>query len=47
MISGVSERMSRVTQKHGVELPTSAAYAKSLEEMNGNILWMDVINRDM
>ena len=47
MIAGVNKRISRTTHKHGVELPTSVAHAKKLDEKNGNTLWMDAINREM
>ena len=47
IIAGVNKRISRITHKYGVELPTSVAHAKILEEKNGNTLWMDAINREM
>ena len=39
--------INRVTQKCGVELPTSVSHAKKLDEKNGNTFWIDVINREM
>ena len=47
IIAGVNKRISRTTHKHGVELPTSVAHAKNLDEKNGNALWTDAINREM
>ena len=44
MIASISKSVSRLTHKHGVELSTLASHAKSLDEMNGNTLWMDSIN---
>ena len=41
LIAGVNNRISRTTHKCGVELPTSVAHAKKLDEKNGNTLWMD------
>ena len=40
-------RVSKVTHKHGVELPTSVAHAKNLDEKNYNALWIDTINIEM
>ena len=47
IIACVNKRVSRTTHKHGVELPTSVAHAKKLDENNGNTLWMDAINKEM
>ena len=47
IIASVNKRISRFTHEHGVELPTSVAYAKKLDENNGNTLWMDAIDRDI
>jgi hypothetical protein len=47
IIAGVNKRVSRTTHKHGIELPTSVAHAKKLDEKNDNALWMDAINREM
>ena len=47
IIAGVNKRISRTNHKHGVELPTSVAHAKKLDEKNGNTLWTDAINREM
>ena len=41
------KRIIRVTHTHGVELPTSVAHAKKLDEINSNNLWMDAISREM
>ena len=47
IIASVNKRISRVTRKHGVELPTLVDYAKKTHEINDKILWMDAINREM
>ena len=39
--------MSKVTQKHSVELMTSVVYAKNLDKKNGNSLWIDATSREM
>ena len=45
--SWCQKRIRRTTHKCGVQLLTSVAHAKKLDEKNCNTLWMDVINRDM
>ena len=47
MIAGANKRVIRVTHKHGVELPTSVDHVKRLDEINGNNLWIDAINREI
>ena len=47
IIAGLNKRISRVTHKYGVELPTSIDEAKRLDLKNGNTLWMDAINKEM
>ena len=43
----MNKRISRVTHKYGVELPTSIDEARRLDLKNGNTLWMDAINKEM
>ena len=47
IIAGVNKRISRTTHKCGVEVPTSVAHAKNLDEKDGNALWMGTINREL
>ena len=47
IIAGLNKRISRVTHKYGVELPTSVDEARRLDLKNGNTLWMDAINKEM
>ena len=35
MVAGVNKRVRRVIHKHGIEVPTSIAHSKRLDEMNG------------
>ena len=41
------KRTCRSTHKCGVELPTSVSHSKKLDQINGNTLWPDSINREM
>ena len=47
IIADVNKRRIRVTHKHDVELLTLVTQNKMLDEINGNALWMDAMNRDM
>ena len=47
IIAGINSRISKVTHKYGVELPTSVNQAKQLDDKNGNTLWVDAINKEM
>ena len=47
IIAGVNKRVRRTTHNCGVELPTSVAHAKKLDEKNGNALWMDASNKEI
>ena len=47
IIAAVNTRVLKVTRKYGIEVPTSMDHVKSIDEINGNILWMDAINKDM
>ena len=35
------------THKYGVEIPTSIANAKRLDELNGSTLWIDPLTKKM
>ena len=47
IISAVKSRLRKVSHKYGVELPSTMAEAKALDDKNGNTLWTDAINREM
>ena len=47
IIAGVNKRINRTTHNHSVELSTSVAHAKKLDEKDGDTLWTDAINREM
>ena len=47
IIACVNKRMCRTTHKHGVEMPTSVAHAKKLDDVIGNTLWVCSINKEM
>ena len=46
IIASANKRIIRITQKHGIELPTSVTQDKKLDEKNGNNLWMNAVNRE-
>ena len=41
IISAVKARVTRVTHKYGIEVPTSVARAQAIDAKNNNTLWMD------
>ena len=47
IIARVNKRISKVTHKYCIELPTSVDEAKRLDEKNGNTLWIDAINKEI
>ena len=47
IIYAVNYHFIKATHKHGTEVPTSVDHAKNIDEINGNTLWMDEINKDM
>jgi len=47
IISAVNSRVRRKNKKFGIEVPTTVAEAKVLDEKNGNTLWMDALRKEM
>jgi hypothetical protein len=47
ILSAVKVRMKKKTHKYGVEIPTSVAHARRIDEANGNTLWMDALKKEM
>ena len=49
IVSKVKKKYWRTTHKHGVRVPTSKSVqeALQLDEINGNTLWRDAINKEM
>ena len=49
IVSKVKKKYWRTTHKHGVRVPTSKSVqeALQLDEINGNTLWQDAINKEM
>ena len=47
IISKVKKKYWRTTHKYGVRVPKSVQEALQLDEINGNTLWRDAINKEM
>lgn len=47
ILSAVKARFKKKTHKYGIEIPTSVEYARRLDEVNGNTLWMDALRKEM
>ena len=47
IISAVKARVTRVTHKYGIEVPTSVARAQAIDAKNNNTLWMDSLTTEM
>ena len=46
IVSAVSLRVRRMTQKYGIEGPTSNARSNQLDAKNGNTYWQDAIAKE-
>ena len=47
ILSKLKARVRKTTHKYGIEIPTSIAHAKKLDEKNGNLFWMNALNKEM
>ena len=47
IIATVNSRVKRVSHKYGVEVPRTVKEAYLIDELNGNTLWRDAINKEM
>jgi hypothetical protein len=47
ILSAVKARVRKKTIKYGIEVPTSLVWAKELDRINGNTLWMDALKLEM
>ena len=47
IISKVNKKYWRTTRKYGVRVPKFVQEALQLDEINGNTLWRDAINKEM
>ena len=47
IISKVKKKYWRTTHKYGIRVPKSVQEALQLDEINGNTLWQDAINKEM
>ena len=45
IVSEVSLRVQKLSQKYGIEIPTPISHAKSLHVNNGNTYWMDTTTK--
>ena len=47
IVSAVSSRVIKASHKYGIEIPTSIASARNIDENNGNKYWIKAINKEM
>ena len=47
IVSSMKTNVKKITHKYGIEIPTSPAHAKRIDERNKNTLWSDAINKEM
>ena len=47
IISKVKTRIRKNSHKYGIEIPTSVAHAKKIDDRNGNTYWCDAIKKEM
>jgi len=47
IVSSMKTNVKKITHKYGIEIPTSLAHAKRIDERNKNTLWSDAINKEM
>ena len=47
IVSALSSRVRKFSQKYGFEIPSSISHAKKLNEKNGNTFWTDAIRKEM
>ena len=47
IVSEVSSRVRKCSQKYGFEIPSSISHAMKLDEKNGNDFWTDAIRKEM
>ena len=47
IIAAVNSRVRKATQKYGIEVPTSIAHAKHIDEKNSNTFLADAIHKEM
>ena len=46
-MSEISSRVRRCSHRYGIEVPTSIASAKEIDEKNGNEFWEKAIKKEM
>ena len=47
IVAVVNKMISRVTHKHGVDLPTLVSHSKKIDDINGNTMCVFDINREI
>ena len=47
IIASVRKRITQITHKYGIEIPTSWDHAVEIETKNGNQLWRDDLAKEM
>ena len=47
IVSAVSSRVIKCSQKYWFEIPSSISHAKNLDEKNGNTFWTDAIRKEI
>ena len=47
IVSSMKINVKKITHKYGIEVPTSLAHAKTIDERNNNALWSDASYKEM
>ena len=47
IVSDISSRLRKASHKYRIDIPTSIASARKIDEKNGNNYWITVINKEM